>query len=167
MRMMMACLCSSLAAAVFVAVVVATALCLIMGGFSGSALLMFPLFFAGSFFVALVYALVFGILYAVLLRRLERFRLAPMMMGGFLAVCVPDIVFWVWLFAIRGEDVLRFAMSAGEGDGWVAWAVPLGEWGLGALAAAIFYAIFQRILPKTNSGHVAAAAHGATTMHSA
>lgn len=163
MRKVMAYLCSALAAALFVAVIVATALCLIMGGFSGSALRMLPLLFVGSFLVVLAHTMVFGIPYALLLRRLERFRLVSMMIGGFLAACVPDIVFWVWLFAIRGEDVLRFARSPGSGDGWIQWAVLLGEGVLGALAAAVFYRVFRRILPEAPSGHVAVA-DGATTM---
>lgn len=148
MRKLMAYLCSALLAAVVPSMVVATLVCVIFREAGALVLRAFPFYFVLAFIVAFAHTLVIGIPYALLLGRLGRFKLVPMMIGGFAASVLLDAAFWAWDFYQRHDDILRFGASHGYADWWARFGVMLAYGVLGALAAATFHCVFGRILPE-------------------
>lgn len=148
MRKWMAYLCAALLAAVVPSMLVATLVCMIFREAGILVLRAFPFYFIFAFVVVFAHTLVIGIPYALLLRKLNRFRLAPMMMGGFAASVLPDIAFWAWDFYRRHDDIVRFGASHGYAEWWARLGVTFAYGALGALSAATFYAVFRRIRPE-------------------
>lgn len=157
MRNVVAYLASAIAAAGFVGLLVAVALCIPTAGISAVEFQLmasaFLVFFTVAFVVALGYSTLVGIPAAFLLRRWGRFRLVPMMIAGFLASVVPEAALRLWsFFATNPVEMLESAKS----DGFIALGgavVVMCVFGvLGALAAAVFYRVFQWIVRSKDSG---------------
>ncbi|KGQ18083.1 hypothetical protein LF41_1437 [Lysobacter dokdonensis DS-58] len=88
-----------------------------------------------AFLIALPHAVLLGAPYVAWLRKRARFRLWPMLVGGFLAAALPYALLTV------GPELLRGSVSGF----WTLWYQPIvwGAWAMfGALGAAAFYFAF-------------------------
>ena len=99
----------ALSAAAMVAI-----LTLLLSGFGGGALALWPLIVLVAFAVALAHTVLIGIPYVLLLWKVERLSFLPMLLGGFTTGFISAaILFWPGMLSVPAAVTATFAGALG------------------------------------------------------